>query len=379
MASWRKALVKVGSSAEQQFDKLKFRLDRRLGGDEPILIQPYRWYGTSTSLSVRGRVLAYNGIRAATDNDTLWENLANAYRRFNSNEIPFARVRVEHNGAIQELVADDEGYFQGEIVLGAADSDRDTQTQSNWQHVKLTLVHPTDIDEVVARAPVMVPSASAQFGVISDIDDTVLQTHATNWLKAAQLTFLGNARMRLPFPGVGALYRALVAGSDGQQQNPLFYVSSSPWNLYDLLIDFMALHEIPEGPLCLRDLGLNEETGLGLSHKLHKLGIIEQILRTYPEMKFVLIGDSGQQDPEVYAEIARNYPDRVLAVYIRDVTDDDRDDEVMKIQAILEEIGENLLLVPDSLVAAEHAAELGLIPPNAVASIAAAMHVDDEE
>ena len=96
------------------------------------------------------------------------------------------------------------------------------------------------------RTEVLIPDASAAVGIISDIDDTVLQSSITDWKTAAQLTFLGNARTRKPLLGVAKLYAALQAGV-----NPLFYVSSSPWNLYDLLEDFMRLNEIPPGPIFL--------------------------------------------------------------------------------------------------------------------------------
>jgi phosphatidate phosphatase APP1 len=81
----------------------------------------------------------------------------------------------------------------------------------------------------------------------------VLQSSVTNFLKMARMVLLGNAHTRLPFEGVAAFYRALQRGASGGEFNPIFYVSNSPWNLYDLLEDFMDVHGVPAGPLFLRD------------------------------------------------------------------------------------------------------------------------------
>jgi len=92
----------------------------------------------------------------------------------------------------------------------------------------------------------------------------------------ARLTFLRSPHTRLPFNGVAAFYQALRDGA--AQPRPIFYVSSSPWNLYDFLVDFMALNRIPAGPLLLRDLGLPAERAGGSSHQAHKLAQIERIM-----------------------------------------------------------------------------------------------------
>ena len=81
----------------------------------------------------------------------------------------------------------------------------------------------------------LTPPPSARFGVISDIDDTVLVSHVTSPFKMALVSLFGNAHTRSPFPGVAEFYQALQGGVGGAEQNPIFYVSSSPWNFYDLL------------------------------------------------------------------------------------------------------------------------------------------------
>ena len=94
--------------------------------------------------------------------------------------------------------------------------------------------------------------------VISDIDDTVMETGVANKLKMLWRLFVEDAESRVPFPGVAALYRALHAGASGDEANPMLYVSRAPWGIYDVLDEFFARHGIPAGPvLFLREWGVS--------------------------------------------------------------------------------------------------------------------------
>lgn len=154
-------------------------------------------------------------------------------------------------------------------------------------------------------------------------------------------------------------------------ENPVFYVSSSAWNVYELFVSLLDQHEIPRGPLLLRNLGLDRRRGLGVSHIDHKFDQIRPIFETYPELPFVLVGDSGQKDPEIYRQVIDAFPGRVRAVYIRDVTSPERDAEVHTIAGDLEAHGVPVVLAEDSVEVARHAAELGLISPSAVELVSA--------
>lgn len=220
------------------------------------------------------------------------------------------------------------------------------------------------------RALVRVPGSSARFGVVSDLDDTVIRTGATSLLTVARLTLLENAFTRLPFEGVAAFYRALERGTADREHNPFFYVSSSPWNLYDLLTDFLAFRGVPAGPLFLRDLGLGPSGFVGFGgHHHHKLGRIEEVFELHENLPFVLVGDSGQRDPEIYREVVVRHPDRIRAVYIRDVTGEVRGREVAAIVREVISRGVDMAVIPDSVTAAEHAAALGLVDGYAVEEV----------
>jgi phosphatidate phosphatase APP1 len=192
----------------------------------------------------------------------------------------------------------------------------------------------------------------------------------------ARMVFLGNARTRLPFPGVAAFYQALRRGASEQEDNPIFYVSSSAWNIYDLLSDFLEHNGIPLGPLLLADYGLDNTSFPFTNHDTHKLTQIRQVLEMYPQMPFILIGDSGQRDHAIYQQINYDYPSRILAIYLRDVQwlTLDSSKENAKIETLPN--GVEIVLAPNTAAAASHAAEHGLISPKALPSIGVAAVAD---
>ncbi|MBP7964009.1 MAG: DUF2183 domain-containing protein [Caldilineaceae bacterium] len=341
---------------EGQFDAMKNRLIDRMGWRDPLQIVAYRGYGTAQAVTVRGRVLEDPGLSPAADNDSVWTNLANMARRFASDEVPNAQVRVSGLGHSVVVVTDEEGYF--EAILTPSAPPALTATPSVLHRIELNLLFPPSKNntKIHAQGEVMIPGPGASFGVISDVDDTVLVTGATDAVGMARTVFTGNAASRMAFDGVAELYRALR----GKQGNPIFYVSSSPWNLYDLLDDFLALNDLPAGPILLRDWGLSSTELLPTDHHQHKLGTINAILNTYPDLSFLLLGDSGQQDPEIYAQVVAEQPGQILGILIRDVGPGAaRAAQVREMARSVTQSGVPMHLIADSAEAAGHALAAG--------------------
>jgi phosphatidate phosphatase APP1 len=214
--------------------------------------------------------------------------------------------------------------------------------------------------------------------VISDLDDTVIQSRITSFLQAVRTVMLGNARTRLPFPGVAAFYQALERGGDGTRFNPIFYVSSSPWNIYDIIADFMDIQRIPTGPIHLRDWDIGLEALSSRRLKTHKEPIIREILDLYPSLPFILIGDDSQKDPEIYRDILDRYPGRILAIYIRNVRADPvRSASVQALAKEVHAVGSTLVLAPDTFAAATHAAMQGWIMKDALAAVQEEKRADE--
>lgn len=345
---------------------------RNPGAGRGLMLLPYHGFGNAGKLWVKGRVLDEHVFREQTLEDSRWSNLMALYQRLESDEVEGARVRASYQGKSYETVTDKGGYFSFEIEPAEA-------PRGGWETVDLELPdnREPDGEPVRASADVTVPPPSARFGVISDIDDTVLWTNVTNKLNMALMLARSNAHTRKPFKGVAAFYRALHDGAGGSEGNPVFYVSSSPWHLFGPLVQFLRVQAIPLGPLLLRELGMREVFKL-TSHGNHKLGKIELIMRFYPGMQFVLIGDSGEQDPEIYAEVVRRHPESVRVIYIRNVNPDPS--RIEALDRLIEEVsatGIQLILAPDSVFAASHAAAEGLIHVDRLASIRSDKKTDD--
>ncbi|HVH13163.1 MAG TPA: phosphatase domain-containing protein, partial [Longimicrobium sp.] len=362
---WKRSIGKFVHRVEQKLDEKRERYG--LTGSGAVRIEPYRGFGCPDRAWLRGRVLRGTPIPAAEEGAGVVMNLAAMIQRFESDEVPGARVRIHHPGGPVTVTADEEGFFEAwihprpEFAPGAL-----------WHTLEVELEHPAADPPVRCQAQLLVPPPESAFGVISDLDDTVIKTGATSLLRMARTTFLSNARTRVPFPGVAAFYRALQKGAGESPFNPVFYVSSSPWNLHDLLTEFLTLQKIPIGPLMLRDWGIGSRESSSGGHAGHKLGAIRRILDLFPALPFILIGDSGQEDPEIYHRVVHDHPDRILAVYIRNVTPrPERVDAIRRLADEVERAGSSLLLTDDTLAAAKHAAQNGWITAGGLEEVAA--------
>lgn len=353
---------------------------RRLRGR--LMLQTYVGWGSPQEIEVRGRVLLPRSIRPASKTDPRWRNIRNIVRRMFAREVGGLRVVGQLGECVVNDVSDSSGYFTLRFTLN-------TPLPEGWHEAQVWL--PNRQEHTTAR--VRVVGDGARFGIISDLDDTVIQSDVTSLSRMVSTVLTGNARTRSPFPGVGALYRALTRNETrpevctelgqelgrssvqasapapslpaGKSRNPIFYVSSSPWNFFDLLWQFLDYRRIPLGPLFLRNWGVDLFAG----HGYYKRSIITQILERFPHLQFVLVGDSGEQDPHIYAEIVRDFPGRILAVYIRDVSSAAKDELVLKLREQVSGKGVDLVLAPDSLGAAGHALALGLITPRQYRSV----------
>ena len=364
--SWRDRLAHLAAELRVELQRAGHTIGIDQRDERRYEIAGYRGYGTPVRVLVHGRVIESRNIAEARATDSIWRNLFNTYKRIDSDPLGGARVQVTIGGVERELVADDEGFFREWIDLELPLPD-----DTHWHDVDLRLHAPVreGEPEVRATAPIRVP-AGATFGVISDLDDTVIQSRITSFLQAVRTVMLGNARTRLPFPGVAAFYQALERGGDAARANPIFYVSSSPWNIYDIIADFMDIQRIPTGPIHLRDwdIGLSALSSRRL--RTHKEPIIREILDLYPALPFILIGDDSQKDPEIYRAILDRYPGRILAIYIRNVRVDP--ERSASVQALAKEVlaaGSTLVLADDTFAAASHAAEQGWITKESLESV----------
>jgi phosphatidate phosphatase APP1 len=320
---------------------------RRAGTRTPVdlRIEAYVGHGGADGVVVRGRVLDDPTPAEAVEGEGVRDAALRTLRHFLTDELPGVPLRVDLGGASAETVTDTEGYFQ---VRLHPEPDRLT---SPWTTGSVELAGTYRGLDRPATTPldVLVPPREARFGIVSDIDDTILETGVQRVGHMIRQTVTGSALTRTPFPGAAELYRDLSA-----DRNPVFYVSSSPWNLHAFLVAFLRHRRFPAGPVLLRDL-LGTAVG-----REQKTGRIQEILDLHPRLRFVLIGDSGEKDPEIYAAVVRANPGRIIAIYIREVRLDPGDGRVEQISG---EWSEDVpfVLAADSDAVRRHALGLGLL------------------
>ena len=364
MSKWKSRLQNLFERVDDWSDEVRYRL-RALDDYEDLLIVPYMGFGNAETARLKGRVLEDKKIQESKETDRAWQNLKNMYRHFETDEVPNALVKAKFFEKQVETVTDREGYFSFQLESFSA------ETNKLWHDVELELLKPLGEknQEVKTKGQILIPPKTAKFGIISDIDDTILKTNVNNKLKMILTTLLSNAHTRIPFAGVAAFYKALQKGISGDENNPIFYVSSSPYNLYPFLVKFLNLQEIPLGPIFLKDFGTHTPFTSG-DHKTHKLENIKNVLETYPDLKFVLIGDNSEQDPEIYRQVVKEYPQKIRTIYIRKVKKKFKNEaDVEKLISEVQKSGSQLLFTPDSEFAATHAAGENLISVKELAKI----------
>lgn len=298
----RGILLSIGRLAERGLE----RIGRR---DSAPVLDPYIGYEAQDGWKLRARVLTNLRRTSPVPEQSRWTNLRQMVSLFVTNEV--ADVPVEAAGI--RALSDAEGYVDltvpPEAVTGSAGPKAARET-GPWAEIEARVAAP---DGARALLPVRRIGAP-DFLVISDIDDTMMQTGAHSLWRNLWTTFTGSALTRSVYPDAVTLMRIL---SDGER-NPVFYVSSSPWNMHAFLQRVFALAGLPRGPVFLRDLGLSASGGIGKGHLGHKGAAIDTILADVPGVPVYLLGDTGQKDAVVYRTAIERHPGRVLGVALRD-------------------------------------------------------------
>jgi phosphatidate phosphatase APP1 len=345
--SGRDLLARWVAGAEHTVDRRLVALLRRRPGWS-LTVLPYVGYGTAVRAHIRARVLLRR--RNPESRTGPAAVLLTAISRYLSVDVPGEAVTVEVSGEEVRAVSGREGYVEATLTM--------PDLAPGWHPVHFALGGDAASSRE-GRLVVVDPAAS--LGVVSDIDDTVIHTGLTRLLEAVRTTLLVAEHARLPIAGAAELYRGLVAGDCGRAQ--VFYVSTGAWNLHAMLERFLARHDFPAGPLIMTDWGPGGGWLFREDSVSFKARVITELLAEHPHLAWVLVGDSGQDDPAAYAAVARAHPGRIRAIYIRDVPPHtaQHTSRVRRLAAELADRGVPMLLIRDSVAAAEHANDLGLL------------------
>jgi len=337
---------------------------RRGRRERDLVIQPYRGFGSPERLLLIGRVLRQP--KGPSPRDRLARDAVDVLRRLLRRGVAAAGIEAVLGEATATGRTDRDGYFHLELDLEDTPLER-----GGWHHVDVRL---TDRPEVTVMARVLVHARQSRCVVVSDIDDTVVETGVANRLVMLWRLFARGPNARLPVPGFADLYRALNRGLNGAERNPVIFVSRAPWTIYETLDAFFRLQRMPrEAVLFLREWGVRWHHPFARHDPEHKSRLIRRLLAVTPNLPVVLVGDSGQEDAETYARIVEDHPGRVRCVLIRDLARSaDRERAIRALERRLARAGVRLVLSASTADMADVIRELGLIHPQAVHRVAAA-------
>ncbi len=319
----------------------------------PVRIQPFFGYRSRDRLVLQARALRSGKLRF--ERGGRWLAMRTMLAQFASREAAGVAVTLEitlQNNAVQQhhAVSDAEGYVHFELPL---DPVWELPEHPAWEAVQLRWQN--DQGEQSLTGHVLAPGQQSELAVISDIDDTIIETGITGGLRSLARNWRRVLAQwpdeRIAVPGADVFYSALGGGEPGgasttpggmrlaATHRPFFYVSSSPWNLFSYLVAFKRAKNLPLGPLMLRDWGFNRATFGSGSHGDHKSSAITGILAMYPHLRFALIGDDTQGDLPAFAAAVAARPERIAAVFLRRISTDALSPEEEQAAATIRQAG----------------------------------------
>ncbi len=327
---------------------------------DKLQIIPFKTYGTLTHIYLRGRTLEDENIDI--NKKGIWAVFISTWKRFETDEVKYASLKVEINKEQENVETDSEGYY---ILDKKVDNLSGVVSDEGWVSYNVSYGKPEEYTKKIVSknrffGEMLVVLPESEYGIISDIDDTILHTGVASkfkW-KAVFNTFFVNVLHRKALDGTADFYMQLHKGKSKNNCNPVFYVSNSPWNLYKYLEIFLNENNFPKGALLLRNLKfLFDKTPKSkISHKHHE---IQNILDTYPDLSFILIGDCGEHDPDIYVDIVANNPNRISSIYLRSVKSKKKMLRVEKLFQNYKDV--DVLLVYNTDEAKKHAKKKGYI------------------
>ncbi len=278
---------------EDRFHRFRERRARKRGLT-PIVI-PFTGYGSTSWIRVLSRVLL---ARPGAADEIRYKKIR-GWRSFTSVPVGDSTVFVGIDGKEHPVLADRGGVIDEVIQVALS---------PGWHTITMRV---EDSDPVTA--PIFIVDPKATIGLISDVDDTVMVTALPRPLVAAWNTFVLDEHARTPVAGMAVLFEKLVRDHPG---SPVVYLSTGAWNVAPTLSRFLSRHLYPPGPLLLTDWGPTHDRWFR-SGRAHKEESLLRLVDEFPHLKWILVGDDGQNDEALYGAFAEEHPDRVAVIAIR--------------------------------------------------------------
>jgi len=265
-------------------------------------IQVHTCYGTPKHLIIEGRVLNEREADKSTQQDGKIKNLSKKFGQLFNDEYKDIKLTMTLGSYTHTIYSDDEGYFYFEFT---AQSPR----FSSASKIKLSATK----EQIEGGCTPAIFDSKVHMGVISDFDDTVIISGVTHKMKLLKNTFWKNYTQREVVTEISEKIHYIVGA-----KLPLFFVTGSPRQLQGAIHQFLDLHHFPKRTVITKKIHGDNRDPL-FNQIVYKYGKIKDLILLYPSIKWVLFGDSGEKDPEVYTRIQKAYPNRIQAILIRDV------------------------------------------------------------
>ena len=336
--------------------KIKLKIFRIFRLHKGPSLKLYKGFGNETSCVIYGHAFSLSPFQRRTFRNFFLFNSIALLRMFMVKPMKNAKIKLQWEENVFETFTEKDGFFRFEWKHSA-------ELKSRVLPVKAFLMkkHSDTVVSASCESEIIIPSPTS-FAFISDIDDTFLISHSSNLRKRLFVLLTENARSRRPFEGAVKHYRLLHGIDDkDKSDNAFFYVSSSEWNLYGYIREFVKEYKLPEGIFLLNQIKtFSKLFATGQSNHNGKFTRIVRIMEAYPQQKFVLLGDDSQMDPFIYASVAEHFPQNVYAVYIRRVGKPEKP-HVLEKQAVIEKAGIHFCYFAHSDEAILHSVKIGLI------------------
>jgi phosphatidate phosphatase APP1 len=277
---------------------MRWRARRAREAGQTAAVIPYTGYGSTTWVRVLARVL----LSKDQQRPEVEPAGARGWRSFTSVPVENAEVVVTVEGQTSTVTADRSG-----IVDAVVQAD----LQPGWQRLGLSVEGSAPV-----HADVFVVGPETTFGLVSDIDDTVMVTALPRPMLAAWHTFVVNEHARSSTPGMPVLYERLLSQHPGA---PVIYLSTGAWNVAPTLTRFLSRNLYPPGALLLTDWGPTADRWFR-SGQEHKRNNLLRLAEEFPQIKWLLVGDDGQHDEAIYSEFLEGHREKVRAVCIRQLS-----------------------------------------------------------
>lgn len=291
--------------------------------DEEVVFFPgieSRTSGGAWELEIRGWIFERESRFGAAELfrkvlDVSWDDLSEEERLLYDERTALFLIDAERGKQIPIQIgrrtftlprSDRTGHFSGVVRIAESALQKNADGTVTFRAV----TKEKDAREFTGQIHLIEPEG---WSVISDIDDTIKVSHVLDKKELLRKTFLKDFT---PVPGMAELYQHWATN----QSVAFHYLSSSPSQLFPPLNEFIEQNDFPSGSFHLRVLDWRTEWQNNSASRAHKLAVIESLIKRFKQRRFILVGDSGESDPEIYGRMARKYPNNVVKILIRNVT-----------------------------------------------------------